>query len=201
LLDNEVEIDDVLFRHGGEGDICIGQVYSFFRKEDAAVGDGDFYISLWVYADDDYFEFPVVDEYLVAGYDVVVEVGVGDVYLFLRADYFFAGGEGEDITGNDGEGAVLYFADPEFWALEVAESGDVVGFGEVDIPDMFDDPGFIFMGAVGEIEPKDVYSGFYKLEQFVIGVTGRSDSGDNLGLMEGMLQAGLLIHAGVKVFR
>ncbi len=135
------------------------------------------------------------------GYDVVMEVGVGDIDLFFGSDHFFAGGKGEDIARSDGEAAVLDIADAEFGALEVAEDGDIIGFGEVDIPDMFDDLGLIFMGAVGEIEPENVDAGFYELQQFVIGVTGRSDGGDDLGLMESMLQAGLLVHAGVQVFR
>ena len=137
----------------------VGEVDAFFRKEDAAVGDGYFYIALRVYADDDDFEFPVVDEDLVAGYDVVMEVGVGDIDLFLGSDYFFAGGEGEDIARIDGKAAVLDFADAEFWALEVAEDGDIIGFGEVDIPDMFDDLRLIFMGAVGKIEPENIDAG------------------------------------------
>ena len=59
----------------------------------------------------------------------------------------------------------------------------------------------LFVRPVGEVEPKNVYSGLYELEQFVIGVTGGSDGSNDLGFMERVLEAGLFVHVGVQIFR
>ena len=184
-----------------EGDLRIGKIDAFFWQQRAAVGDGNLYVAVGFYTDNDYFQFPVIDKDLITGYYIVVQVGIGDIDLFFGTDYFLPGGKGEDVSRSDHEAAVLDIAYPQLWALQVAKDGNIIGFGKIDIPDMLDDLRFIFMGAVGKIESEDIHAGLYEFQQLFIGVAGRSYRCDDLGLMESMLEAGLLVHIGVQIFR
>jgi hypothetical protein len=74
-------------------------------------------------------------------------------------------------------------------------------FGDIDLADVLDNRGLVFVGAVREVEAEDIYAGLYELQQFVIGVTSWSYGSDDLCFMKSVLQACFFIHILVQVLR
>src|SRR5580698_3694272 len=123
-----------------------------------------------------------------------MEIGIRHIDAFHRADDLLTRLERENITRLNGQTAVLHVTDPQFWSLQIAKDGNIVRFFDIDLADVLDDRGFVFVRAVREVEAEDIYAGLYKLQQFVIGVTGRSYGGNDLRFMKSVLKTCFFIH-------
>jgi hypothetical protein len=114
-----------------------------------------------------YFYLAVIDHDEVAGFYIIVQVGIGDIDPVLITQALFIG-KSDDITGLHLQCVVFNFTDPEFGSLQVSQQGDIVRLRVIDLPDALDDLRFVFQASMREVEPEYIHACLHQSKQLLI---------------------------------
>ena len=157
VLHTEADVRDVLLGEGGQLDMDPGDIDGLVGGQGAAVlhGADDFSVLDAVHPDG---HQAVVNENLLAGGQLLVELGVGNGHPALVAHHLL-GGQGEGVSRLQGDGFRLKAFDADLRPLGVQNGGHRAAHG---VPDAFQHVHpFQVLGvtAVGKIEPGRVHAG------------------------------------------
>ena len=92
-------------------------------------------------------------------------------------------GESEYVAGKNFKCIVFNFTDPQLGALQVAEYGNIIGLGEVDLANAFNDICFALVAAVRKVETEHVDTRFHQRQQFLVRIACGSYCCNDLCLM------------------
>src|SRR5687767_7586163 len=94
-----------------------------------------------------YFYFPIIDKNEIPHFDILMQIRIRNIYPFLCA-YQFLVGKSEYIHWQNGQCIVDDLAHPEFGSLQVAKQGDIIRFGFIYLPYMFNDLELCLVGTM-----------------------------------------------------
>ena len=173
----KADVVDILLGEGGQLDMDAGDVDGLVGRQGAAVLHGTDNICPLDALHPDGHQ-AVVNENLLAGLELLMELGVGDRHPALIARHVL-GGEGEGVAGFQGNGLGLEASDANFGALGVQNGGHRPAHG---VPDGFEhvQPGQVLrVAAVGKVEPGRVHAGADQGADHVLTVHRGAQGADN----------------------
>ena len=180
LFDGEIDILPVFFGDRGKLDLGAGEIEAFIGGEHRAVRDLAF-DAVGGFFGNDHADGAVVDEDALADFEIIDETGIvgGEFELVGAAGGLSSDGftvNGDDIAGGEEHGIVFDLSDADFRAAEVSHDGDgAVGAGA----DHLDVGGFLFEGAVGEVEECEGDAGIDEFGEDFGGGTGGAEGDDD----------------------
>ena len=144
LFDDEFKVTRSFSVNAGREILVSGRLIPFLEEMMPPSGYFNFYISFTGDFFNLYFDLTIIDHDLIADLNITGQVRIGNIDFFHGAHHICIG-ESEDITFFYLQAVVFDFANPQFGALQVAEDGNIIRFGGIDLPDMFNDLQFVFM--------------------------------------------------------
>ena len=182
LHQHEVQVPEILLRQGWQGYLCVRKIHPLIGGKDAAKYDPEADLLLLVRFHNFKNQLPVVNQDPLSYIDVFGKLLITHIYP-LPGPFARRVDKSDLFPLLQFQTVVFHLAYPEFRPLQISQYAYVQSVFLIDIGNVVDHLLMVFMRAVRKIEPENVNTRLYQIQQVVIGAGCRTNRRNDLGVL------------------